>query len=159
MFGLTTARLIAYAVAGAALLAGVAWAVHDVRSAYAARRALPIARAELAQARADITAVKTDAERARRISDGYQTDLARVRADLRARPLGVVRVYRKACPPVPPAVGTVGGPDAPAPGPVAGPPAGDPGPDIGPALQDYAEDAATCAAQLTALQRWVRERP
>lgn len=44
------ARLFAhpwlYGVAGAAILGAVAWAVHDVRSAYRARAALPIARAE-----------------------------------------------------------------------------------------------------------------
>ena len=46
-------RLIAYGLAGAALAGGVAWAVHDVRSAYAARAALPIAIADAAKARAE----------------------------------------------------------------------------------------------------------
>jgi hypothetical protein len=153
-----TARLIAYGLAGAALLAALSWAGFQIRAGQRALEALPIARAETRAALDALETARKDAERNRRISDAYQTRLEAITADLRAHPLGPVRLCKQASPPVR-APGATPGTDAPGPGPVAGPPESHPGPDIGPALQAYGEDAARCAAQLTALQRWVRERP
>ena len=157
MFGLSTARLIAYAAAWAALAGGLAWAVHDVRSAYAARRALPIARAERDAAIATVRLTGESAARNARIANDYHDQLDRLRADLRARPITV-----RVCPKSPETVlppRTAPRTDAPAPGPETG--------ETAPAVADayfadltpYAEDAAGCADQLRALQRWVTERP
>lgn len=147
-------RLALYGVAGAAILGAVAWAVHDVRSAYAARAALPIARQERDAAIATIKRAGEEAERNARIANDYHDQLDRLRADLRARPITV-----RVCPKSPETVlppRTAPRTDAPAPGPETGETAQDARTvDLTP----YAEDAAGCADQLRALQRWVRERP
>ena len=158
MFGLSTVRLIAYAVAGAALAGGIAWAIHDVRSAYAARAALPIARQERDAAIATIKRAGEEAERNARIANDYHDQVDRLRADLRAKPI-VVRVCAdpaKAVLPAGPAPRT----DAPAPGPETGETAANPEPiDVTGPLNDYALDCAATGLQLVALQRWVMERP
>lgn len=151
-------RLALYGVAGAAILGGVAWAVHDVRSAYAARAALPIARQERDAAIATIKRAGEEAERNARIANDYHDQIDRLRADLRAKPI-VVRVCAdpaKAVLPAGPAPRT----DAPAPGPETGEAAANPEPiDVTGPLNDYALDCAAAGLQLVALQRWVMERP
>ena len=150
-------RLIAYGLAGAALAGALAWAGLSVRSAYRAKAALPIARAERDAAIATIKRAGEEAERNARIANDYHDQLGRLRADLRARPITV-----RVCPKSPETVlppRTAPRTDAPAPGPETG--------ETAPAVADayfadltpYAEDAAGCADQLRALQRWVTERP
>lgn len=158
MFGLSTARLIAYGLAGAAILGAVAWAVHDVRSAYAARAALPIARQERDAAIATVRLAGESAARNARIANDYHDQLDRLRADLRARPITV-----RVCPKSPETVlppRTAPRTDAPAPGPETGETAANPDPiDVTGPLNDYALDCAATGLQLVALQRWVMERP
>lgn len=152
--GLTTARLIAYGLAGAALAGGLAWAGWSVKSAYAAKAALPIALKERDAAVATVRLAGESAARNARIANDYHDQLDRLRADLRARPITV-----RVCPKSPETVlppRTAPRTDAPAPGPETGETAQDARTvDLTP----YAEDAAGCADQLRALQRWVRERP
>lgn len=157
MFGLTTARLVVYGVAGAALAGGLAWAGWSVKSAYAAKAALPIALKERDAAVATVRLAGESAARNARIANDYHDQLDRLRADLRDRPITV-----RVCPKSPETVlppRTAPRTDAPAPGPETGPPA----PAVADAyfadLTPYAEDAAGCADQLRALQRWVTERP
>ena len=156
--GLTTARLIAYGLAGAAILGAVAWAVHDVRSAYAAKAALPIARQERDAAIATVRLAGESAARNARIANDYHDQIDRLRADLRARPITV-----RVCPKSPETVlppRTAPRTDAPAPGPETGPPAANPDPiDVTGPLNDYALDCAATGLQLVALQRWVMEMP
>lgn len=152
--GLTTARLIAYGLAGAALAGALAWAGLSVRSAYRAKAALPIALKERDAAVATVRLAGESAARNARIANDYHDQLDRLRADLRARPITV-----RVCPKSPETVlppRTAPRTDAPAPGPETGETAQDARTvDLTP----YAEDAAGCADQLRALQRWVRERP
>lgn len=154
----STARLIAYGVAGAALAGALAWAGLSVRSAYRAKAALPIARQERDAAIATIKRAGEEAERNARIANDYHDQIDRLRADLRAKPI-VVRVCAdpaKAVLPAGPAPRT----DAPAPGPETGETAANPEPiDVTGPLNDYALDCAAAGLQLVALQRWVMERP
>jgi len=155
----STARLIAYGVAGAVLAGGVAWAIHDVRSAYRARAALPLARAERDAAVATVKLAGEEAARNARIANDYHDQIDRLRADLRDRPI-VLRVCPRA--PVRPAAPSGSAPraDAPATGPVAGTVETDSEPlDVTVELSAYAEDCAVAGITLSALQRWVRERP
>lgn len=92
MFGLTTARLIAYGVAGAALAGGLAWAGWSVKSAYAAKAALPIALKERDEAVATLAGYQEAARLAAEVAGRVQTDLDAERQ----RKARVVRVYRDA---------------------------------------------------------------
>lgn len=147
-------RLIAYGIAGAALAGGLAWAGWSVKSAYAAKAALPIALKERDAAVATVRLAGESAARNARIANDYHDQLDRLRADLRARPITV-----RVCPKSPETVlppRTAPRTDAPAPGPVAR----EATPDARTVdLSPYAEDAAAVADQLRALQKWVRERP
>lgn len=147
-------RLIAYGLAGAAIVgaATVAWVkVHAWHSAYVERPAI------LAQRDAAVATVKLAGEasaRNERITNDYHDQIDRLRADLRARPI-TVRVCADPAKAVLPAR-TAPRTDAPAPGPEPGPTA-EAGRTVD--LSPYAEDAAAVADQLMALQRWVSERP
>lgn len=152
----STPRLIAYGLAGAAILgaAGLAWwRVHAWRAAYVERPAI------VAERDAAVATVKLAGEasaRNERIANDYHDQIDRLRADLRARPI-VVRVCPPAARPVLPP-GTAPRTDAGAAGPEPGPAPAPAGPrDVD--LTGYAEDAAATADQLRALQQWVRERP
>lgn len=151
-------RLIAYGLAGAALAGGLAWAGWSVKSAYAAKAALPIALKERDAAVATIKRAGEEAERNARIANDYHDQLGRLRADLRARPITV-----RVCPKSPETVlppRTAPRTDAPAPGPETGETAANPEPiDVTGPLNDYALDCAATGLQLVALQRWVMERP
>lgn len=147
-------RLALYGLAGAAILGAATYAwvkVHSWRAAYVA---LPTVAAERDAAIATVKLAAEEAAKNARIANDYHDQIDRLRADLRERPI-TVRVCSQPARPVPPA-GAAPRTDAPAPGPEPGPSA----PDARTVdLTPYAEDAAACADQLTALQRWVRERP
>lgn len=151
-------RLIAYGLAGAALAGALAWAGLSVRSAYRAKAALPIARAERDAAVATVQQAKQEAARNADIANAYHDQIDRLRADLRARPI-VLRVCPRApVRPDPPRAAPRT--DAPAPGPETGETAANPEPiDVTGPLNDYALDCAAAGLQLVALQRWVMERP
>ena len=85
-------RLLAYGLGGLALAGGLAWAVHDVRSAYAARAALPIVRAERDVAVATLAGYQEAARLAAEVAGRVQTELDAERQ----RKARVVRVYRDA---------------------------------------------------------------
>ena len=85
-------RLIAYGLAGAAIVGALAWAIHDVRSAYRARAALPIARAERDEAVATLAGYQEAARLAAEVAGRVQTELDAERQ----RKARVVRVYRDA---------------------------------------------------------------
>ena len=85
-------RLWLYGVAGAAILGAVAWAGLSVRSAYRAKAALPIARAERDEARASLAAYQEAARLAAEVAGRVQTELDAERQ----RKARVVRVYRDA---------------------------------------------------------------
>jgi len=146
-------RLLAYGLAGAALVGALAWAGLTVRGWHRDSLALPVARRERDEARAIAETAKQEASRNAAITNDLRDKTDALRADLRARPITV-----RVCPPSPPVLPAraTGGTDAPAAGPVAREAAED-GQTVD--LSAYAEDAAACADQLRALQGWVRERP
>ena len=124
-------------------------------------------RAEHWKGRAEVVEATLEAERAARAheqriakeaSDGYQAELKRIQADA-LQPAPVVRLCRRAHASVPEA-GAATGSDAAAPPDDAGGDAGDhqEGVDIGPDLMGFAAACEANAAQLQALQGWVRAR-
>ena len=92
LLGLSRARLIAYGLAGAALAGALAWAGLSVRSAYRAKAALPIARAERDVAVATLAGYQEAARLAAEVAGRVQTELDAERQ----RKARVVRVYRDA---------------------------------------------------------------
>ena len=148
-------RLIAYGLAGAALLGGVFWFSH---ARYTAGEAAGDARAAAAESARDqaIATLQTErAERARleKASHDYQTELA----GLRAQPVVTtpVRLCRPAAR-VPAAATAAGGPGAavPAAGVVPSGTGTDlvAGPDLGPGLRALARRADEVSAQGRAIQ-------
>lgn len=138
-------RLLGYGFAAVAGLGAWLWLADLRRDAASGRQA----QRDLAVLQATVT------ERARHDADvqkGYQTELERLRAE-RARPARVIRVC-DAAPAVPASGGPAGQSDDPGTGAGELPQAA--GRDIGPALYAEADRADELAAQLRALQEWVR---
>lgn len=150
-------RRIAYGLAGAAILGAATWAWVAVAGWRHDSERLPVVARERDALAATLRQAASEAVRNARIADDYHDQIDRLRADLRARP---VRVLRPACPAATAAARPAGRADAPAAGPEPGPPAADPGPlDVTADLSAYAEDCAATGITLSALQQWARERP
>lgn len=125
-------------------------------------RLLAEARVELSAANASLKAERAARDHERKIanaaSNQFQSTVTNLQAELSARPLKPVRL--RYCPGdnLPASTGTPGGSDAQAQGREHGADAEDSGTDIAPALTDYMLDCQINAAQLEALQGWVRSR-
>lgn len=148
-------RLIAYGLAGAAIVGALTWGVHDVRSAYRARAALPIARAERDAAVA--AQARSEQSVARQIAVNEEIERETVRklaaADAAARDLARRLLHaRRQARPVCPASAAPGNPDG-----TAGEPAG--ADEIGEATAAYIAACDGDAVRLNALQGYVRGLP
>ena len=156
LLALSKPRLIAYGVAGAAILGAATWAWVTVSGWRSDSERLPVVERQRDALAATVKLAADELDRNARIANDYHDQVARLRADLRERPIRV-RVCPPAARPVLPP-GTAPRTDAPAAGPEPGPPA-ETAPAYDVDLSPYAEDAAATADQLRALQEWVRERP
>lgn len=150
-------RLIAYGLAGAALLGAATWAWVTVSGWRSDSERLPEVERQRDALAATVELAEKEADRNAEIVNELRDKNVALRADLRARPV-TVRVCREPARPVLPP-GTAPRADAGAAGPQPGPTAPAAGTAYEADLTPYAEDAAATADQLRALQQWARERP
>lgn len=146
MFGLSYLKLGLIAAA-VALIGYLMWREHTLTRKVAEKHAaLIIEREKVEQRDQQIKQLHAEAEKQRKASDDYQTELERLQAARADVPTRIVRLCRTA-PSVPEAAS--GPPEAGTEGlPVEA------GPDIGERLYALADEADRCAAQRDALIRW-----
>lgn len=157
-------RLYAYAAAGLALAALIAFATIEHKRANAASARAEAYEAKVVEVREQLIAEREAREHEKEIanaaSNQFQQELAKARRAAVARPLEPVRVCltKRELPAAAAATLAAGGRDA-APG-GDGPreAAEDPGPDLSAALTQFALDCASNEAQVRALQKWIRDR-
>jgi|SRR6185436_3074999 len=145
-------------IAGGLLLAALAWQTHRANSAVKANAILTVQRdAARWQVEQEQKARQHEQEIAKNASNQFQRTVTSLQNELAARPLGPVIVRVRNHPVLPEANGPAGA--------ASGPDDSSPGRESGTAEVDierpitaYGYDCAKVAAQLDALQGWVRAR-
>ena len=152
-------RLIAYGLAGAAIVGALLWVGLTVNGWRTAAARVPALESTIADREATIKQIRRDIETAAKASEGYQNELRSLRTAAAVQPTPIVRLCRPAAAARVSLPAAESRPDG-ASGAGGQLPPGDaedrqPGPDIGPALFALADRADECAAQLRGLQGFV----